>query len=64
VFASVYSKLRETGAFPSRHISSERANEEHVDEVEKVESILQLIDVVQQQAQEEFLHVSVFHVQE
>jgi len=34
VFASVYNKLRETGALPNRHISSESANEQNVDEVQ------------------------------
>jgi len=41
VFASVYNKLRETGALPSSHISSEPANEQNMDEVE---SILQLVE--------------------
>ena len=41
VFASVYNKLRETGALPSSHISSERANKQNVDEVE---SILQSVE--------------------
>jgi hypothetical protein len=41
VFASVYSKLRETGALPSSPISSELANEQNVDEVE---SILQSVE--------------------
>jgi hypothetical protein len=41
VFASVYNKLPETGALPSIHISSERANEQNVDEVE---SILQSVE--------------------
>jgi len=41
VFASVYNKLHETGALPSSHISSERANEQNVDEVE---SILQSVE--------------------
>jgi hypothetical protein len=36
VFASVYNKLRETGALPSSHISSERANEQNVYEVESI----------------------------
>ena len=36
VFPSVYSKLREIGALPSSHISSERANEQNVDEVESI----------------------------
>jgi hypothetical protein len=36
VFASVYSKLHETGALPSGHISSERANEQNVEEVESI----------------------------
>jgi len=36
VFASVYNKPRETGALPSSHISSERANEQYVDEVESI----------------------------
>jgi hypothetical protein len=36
VFASVYIKLRETGALPSSHISSERANEQNVYEVENI----------------------------
>ena len=36
VFASVYNKLRETGALPSIHISSERANEQNVGEVESI----------------------------
>ena len=40
-FASVYNKLRETGALPSSHISSECANEQNVDEVE---SILQSVE--------------------
>jgi hypothetical protein len=30
VFASVYNKLRKTGAFPSSHVSSERATEQNV----------------------------------
>jgi len=33
VSASVYNKLRETGALPSSHMSSECANEQNVDEV-------------------------------
>jgi hypothetical protein len=41
VFASVYNKLRETGALPSSHISSGRVNEQNVDEVE---SILQSVE--------------------
>jgi len=41
VFASVYNKLRETGALPSSHISSECAKEQNVDEVE---SILQSVE--------------------
>ena len=41
VFASVYNKLRETGALPSSHMSSERANEQNMDEVE---SILQSVE--------------------
>jgi len=41
VFASVYNKLRETGALPSSHISSERANEQNVN---AVESILQSVE--------------------
>ena len=41
VFPSVYNKLRETGALPSSHISSENANEQNVDEVE---SILQSVE--------------------
>jgi len=41
VCACVYNKPRETGALPSSHISSERANEQNVDEVE---SILQLVE--------------------
>jgi len=36
VFASVYNKLRETGALPSSHISSKGANEQNVDEVESI----------------------------
>jgi hypothetical protein len=40
-FASVYCKLRETGALPSSYISSERANEQNVDEAE---SILQSVE--------------------
>jgi hypothetical protein len=36
VSASVYSKLRETGALPRRHIYSECASEENVDEVESI----------------------------
>ena len=36
VSASVYGKLRETGALPSSHISSKRANEQNVDEVESI----------------------------
>jgi hypothetical protein len=36
VSASVYNKLCETGAIPSSHISSERANEQNVDEVEVI----------------------------
>jgi hypothetical protein len=39
-FATVYNKLRETGALPSSHIS-ERTNEQNVDEVE---SILQSVE--------------------
>jgi len=31
VFATVYNKLRETGALPSSHMSSECANEQNVD---------------------------------
>jgi len=41
VFAGVYIKLRETGALPSSNISSERANEQNVDEME---SILQSVE--------------------
>jgi len=41
VFFSVYNKLHETGALPSSHISSERTNEQNVDEVE---SILQSVE--------------------
>ena len=41
MFASVYNKLCDTGALPSSHISSERANEQNVDEAE---SILQLVE--------------------
>ena len=41
VFASVYNKLRETGALPSSHIASEPANEQNEDEVE---SILQSVE--------------------
>jgi len=41
VFASVHNKLRESGALPSSHISSERANGQNVDEVE---SILQSVE--------------------
>jgi hypothetical protein len=41
VFANVYNKLHETGALPSSHVSSERANEQNVDEVE---SILQSVE--------------------
>jgi len=41
MFASVYSKLRETGELPSNRISSEPANEQKVDEVE---SILQSVE--------------------
>jgi len=41
VFASVYNKLHKNGALPSRHISSERANEQNVDEIE---SILQSVE--------------------
>jgi hypothetical protein len=41
VFANVYNKLRENGALPSSHNSSERANEQNVDEVE---SILQSVE--------------------
>jgi len=36
MFASVCNKLRETGALPSSHISSERVNEQNVDEVESI----------------------------
>jgi len=36
VFACVYNKLRETGALPSSHISSEHANEQNVVEVESI----------------------------
>ena len=36
VFAGVYIKLRETGALPSSHISSEHANEQNVVEVESI----------------------------
>jgi len=36
VFASVYNKLRETGALPNSHISSEPANEQYVEEVESI----------------------------
>jgi len=39
--ASVYNKLRETGALPSSRISSECANEQNVDEAE---SILQSVE--------------------
>jgi hypothetical protein len=35
VFSGVYNELRENGALPSSHISSERANEQNVNEVEK-----------------------------
>jgi hypothetical protein len=41
VFASVYSKLHETGALPSSYISSERAT---VQNVVKAESILQSVE--------------------
>jgi hypothetical protein len=41
VFASVFNKLHETVALPSSHTSSERANEQNVDEVE---SILQSVE--------------------
>ena len=41
VFASVHNKLHETGALPSSQISSERANEQNVVEVE---SILQSVE--------------------
>jgi hypothetical protein len=41
VFASVSNKLHETGALPSCHIFSERANEQTVAEVE---SVLQLVE--------------------
>ena len=41
VFASVYNKLRETGALPSSHISSECANKQNVD---RIESILQSVE--------------------
>ena len=41
VFASIYNKLREIGAILSSHISSERANEQNVVEVE---SILQSVE--------------------
>jgi transcriptional regulator of acetoin/glycerol metabolism len=34
VFASVYNKVRETGALPSSHISSELAKEQNVGEVQ------------------------------
>ena len=36
MFVSVYKELRETGALPSNHISSERAKEQNVDEVENI----------------------------
>jgi hypothetical protein len=42
VFTSVYNKPRETGALPNSHISSERANERNVDEVE---GILQSVEL-------------------
>lgn len=41
VFTCAYSKLRETGAVPSRHISSERGDEQTVDDVE---NILQVVE--------------------
>ena len=41
MFASVYNKLREIDALPISHISSERTNEQNVDEVE---SILQSVE--------------------
>jgi len=36
VFGSVYNKPRESGTLPSSHISSERANEQNVDETENI----------------------------
>ena len=60
-FAGVYNKQRETGALPSSHISSERANEQNVDEVE---SILQSVERSPTTSTQEYLHVSVFHIQE
>jgi len=59
VFASVYNKLRETGALPSSHISSECAKEQNV----KSKAFFSRQNVVQK-AHEEFPHVSVFHIQE
>ena len=41
MFASVYNKLRETGALPSSHIFFEHAIEQNVDEVE---SLLQSVE--------------------
>jgi hypothetical protein len=36
VFVSVYNKLRDTGALPSNLISSERANEQNMGEVQSI----------------------------
>jgi len=36
VFASVYKKMRETGALLSSHVSSEPANEQNIYEVENI----------------------------
>ena len=36
VFGRVFTRLRETGAVPSSHLASERANEQNVNEVEDI----------------------------
>jgi hypothetical protein len=61
VFAGVYNKLRENGAHSSRHICSELANAQNLDEVE---SIVQSVERSPTQAQEKFVQLSVFHIQE
>jgi len=66
VFASVYNKLCETGRLPSSHISSERANEQNVDEIE---SILQSVErspttSTRRISTRTRIPISVFHIQE
>jgi len=61
VFVSVYNKLRETAALSSSHISSERANQQNVDEVE---SILQLVERNPKTSTRSISTLSVFHIQD